>query len=100
MRARSVFPSSNDDDDELDAEIVPKASSERSWKTKGSLNVSSKFLFSFRFLYRLQQKYVRYKRRRCARGSARSNDDENGDAEIVPKVSSERSWKTKIARRF
>ena len=34
VRARSVFPSSDDDERFENAEIVPKASSERSWKTK------------------------------------------------------------------
>ena len=62
VRARSVFPSSDDDERFGNAEIVPKASSERSWRIfvhLTSTTLSSKVSFFVSFLYRLQQKYVR-----------------------------------------
>ncbi len=62
VRARSVFPSSDDDEGFENAEIVPKASSERSWRIfvhLTSTTLSSKVSFFVSFLYRLQQKYVR-----------------------------------------
>ena len=40
------------------------------------------FFFRFVFVSCNKNMYVRYKRRRCARGSARSNDDENNTHEL------------------
>ena len=51
-------------------------------RQKESIVSELKVSFFVSFLYRLQQKYVRYKRGRCARDSARSNDDENNTHEL------------------
>ena len=69
VRARSVFPSSDDDEHfemlRSSEGVVGTIVEDKNRKLNSELN--SFFFLFISFLYRLQQKYVRYKRGRCAR---------------------------------